>query len=420
MLTSDLLRVRVDKKIIRPSLVDAERAVLRERADELVEIYRGARIKGWTREAIGEAVDDLIGDGVDHKLTRGLAKVITDRSTFETQTPIPADELRARLWSAMATHALTEGGGSPSRARAEAIYRDLAAELSLPPDRLRALLFADRKEEQRLVEVDVPDGQWLLHRYNVSLIQSLLLRAIEVSVRLDTPSPERARQLFRYVKFQGLMYRIAAHEGGYTLTLDGPASLLRLNTRYGLKLASWFPALLLQTTPWELTATVLWTKRNLRKTLTLNHEGGLRSHFQDTGAYITRVEEWFQERWAKLDSGWRLSRDRTPLALGGKGVVIPDFTFRKGRKVAHLEIVGIWRKEWLKRRARLLVAHGPGNLVLAVSSKLGGAKGGGGVDLDALPGEVVTFKEVVPAKKVLEAVERVARRPRSRRSAVRG
>jgi predicted nuclease of restriction endonuclease-like RecB superfamily len=400
MLTSDLLRARVVKSELRPQFVDPRSERIRERAADLLEIYSRGLAGGWPRERIDEEVGDLIGDGVDHLLTRGLAKILTDRCEFETESPVEPKELRARLFQQVAA--------APSRGAAEAAYAALAEELGLSSEKLKGLLFADRKEEQRITGVDVPSGDWLVARYNVGLVQALLVRAVEVRLVLKGPSPERARQLFRYIKFHGLMYRIRVEGDVYEVTLDGPASLLRLNTRYGLALSKWFPALLLQDCPWELEATVLWTKRQLRKSLFLSSEQGLVSHYHDTGAYMTRIEEYFQERFLALDSGWALSREGHPLDLGGESVVIPDFTFRRGTHVAHLEIVGIWRKEWLMRRLGLLKAHSPGNLVLAVSSNLAGSKEA----LKDFPGEVITFKEIVPARKVLDAIARCAIKPK--------
>ena len=80
------------------------------------------------------------------------------------------------------------------------------------------------------------------------------------------------------------------------------------------------------------------------------------------------------------------------------------YTLEKDGRVAYLDVVGFWRKKWLKKRLSLLSQHGPSNLVVAVSSKMEGAKEGLGGSL----GGVVSFEEVVPAKTVLEQVEACA------------
>jgi predicted nuclease of restriction endonuclease-like RecB superfamily len=123
----------------------------------------------------------------------------------------------------------------------------------------------------------------------------------------------------------------------------------------------------------------------------------------DRGAYRTREAEWFRERFLALESGWELIEDAEPIDQGGEALVVPDFSFRKGRRVAHLEILGTWRKASIARRMEMMERHGPRNLVLAVSKKLCGDK-----QAPELDDAIVAFGEVVPAKVVLERIERVA------------
>src|SRR5690606_14619105 len=98
------------------------------------------------------------------------------------------------------------------------------------------------KEEQRIVTCGVPDPDWLIARYNVALVQALLLRATEVRVRLVEPTVPRVRQLLRHVKFQQLLHHGRRDGDTLELVLDGPGALFRQSTRYGMQLASFFPA----------------------------------------------------------------------------------------------------------------------------------------------------------------------------------
>jgi len=394
MLTGELVRVRSTKDGLRPGFVKVDERTL-ERAAEVLALFHAGVEQGHTRQELNQAVMELVGDATDHKIWRGMAKLVTDKADFVTEAPLPPPELRARLFG--------ELGAAPSRQAAAATYKRLAQELDSTPDELKRLLFADRKEEQQIKACPIQDAGWLVRRYNVALVQAVLLKATQVTVTLRNPRSERLRQLFRSVAFHRLMYRVTPVEQGIRLELDGPASLLRLNTRYGMALATWFPALLLQDGAWQIEAEVRWTKRRLRKQLSLSSELGLVSHYRDTGAWRSRPEQWFLERFEALDSGWTV-RDGTVLDLGGQGVVCPAFTFEKDGRRAHLEVVGFWRKEWLKRRLALLDKHGPGTLILAVSTKLEGAKQG----LGRFGGQVVSFKEVVPAKDVLALIESCA------------
>ena len=397
MLTAELIRVRSQKRLITASFLDVEAERLLELAGDLIELFDRGREGEWSREQLDAEVKEVAGDRVDHKVIRGLSRVLSDACDFGGEPPVPPRELRERLFTAVSA--------APSRRAATEAYQAVAEELGLSTQELQRALYADRKQEQVLVATPSWEPAQLLNRYNVALVQALLLRCEELTLFIAESSPERLRQLFRHLRFRGLMYRISPVEGGHEVHLDGPTSLLRLSTRYGMALANWFPALLLQPSEWRLTATIRWTKRRLRKELNLSSELGLRSHIADTGAYQSRTSQWFEERWSASDSGWELTRDAGLIDLSGEGVVVPDFSFRRDGREAHLEIIGVWRKAWLKARMKQLQQHGPGNLVMAVSSKLAGSK----ESLVKFPGEVVYFKEVVPIKDVLEAIERCAR-----------
>lgn len=400
MLTGELVRVRVQKGELRCGFVDADNERLLSRAADLLAAF-GEHV-GRRRCELDEAIALIEGDGVDHKLTRGLAKILTDRSSFDVSAPLPPAEIRDLVFRRAAREgpvaAVAVDGGRPT---AEQVWAAVAAERGLDPALLRAALYADHEDQQVLLTVDVPGPAWLLHRYNVALVQAALLRCELLVVRLAAPPPARLRQLLRAVKFHQLLFQCTRDGADYVLAIDGPTSLFSQSTRYGVALGRFFPAILLQPGAWSVEATVRWGPA--RRPLKLSSGDGLRSHYRDLGAYETREAAWFRERFLALDSGWTLDPDPVPLDQGGEAVVVPDFSFRKGRKQAHLEILGFWRKGTVPRRLELLRRHGPKNLILAVSSKLAGEKGA------ELPDQVIPFAEVIPAKKVLERIEAVAR-----------
>ncbi len=398
MLTGELIRVKAQKGELVPSFVDPASERLLERAEELLTLFREG--VGRRRAELDEEVDAIVGDGTDHKLTKGLVKVLTDRSEFDVSAPLPPAEIRAAVFRAAARtgplSALAVEGGRPTAAD---IYKAVGEALGVDPAALEGALYADHADQQVLTAVDVPSARWLLDRYNVALVQAVLLKASELRITLHSPEPARARQLLRAVKFHQLIFDVRPLPDGYELVLDGPASLFSQTTRYGVALAKFFPALLLQPGDWTATAVVDWRGK---KTMKLTPASKLRSHYRDVGAYETRESEWFEERFRALDSGWTLDREVLPLHQGGEGVVVPDFRLRKDGRTAYLEILGFWRKGSIQRRLALLSRHGPTNLVVAVSKRLAG-------DAGELPDAVVPFAEVIPAKEVLRRVEAVAK-----------
>ena len=408
MLTSDLLRVRVVKTEVKPQFVKTGAPRHLQRAERMIAVFAQALEEHWSRAALTAKIREIEGLSTDHKLIKGLAKVMLDKCEFEARTlpgedaPTPS-EIRQRLFRLAVTDGpVARRPGPTGLPTAASLTAMLAAELSVPPEQLTAAMYADLKEEQILIKAKVPaDAEGLLHRYNVALVQSVLLRASRLSLTLHGPSSRRLRQLFRYLKFHQLMYRISRNGKAIHLVIDGPESLLRQSTRYGLQLATFFPGLLLQDCSWQAEAEVMWgNKRKLRKTLSITSKAGLRSHYTDRGAYKPRAGEWFETRFTGLSSSWTLSEGEV-LDLGNQDILIPDYTFRRGGRVAHLDIVGFWRKGYLTER----LARTPDNVMLAVSRRLAG-------EINKLTKkmqlQVVTYAEIIPAKEVLSRLEIIA------------
>lgn len=408
MLTSDLIRASVKGKTLSPSLIDPTKPALVKAASELLAIWDNAEEHHWRRRTLDTAIADWSGLRRDVKTVRGLAKVLQDRSSFEIQSPLPPVELRKKVFlAARAAGPLALEPGPLGRPVADDVYAAVAAELGVGPGAVKEALYADLREEERLMSCDVDDPTWLLHRYNIALVQALLLRATEVRVRLQDASVSRLRQLFRYVKFHQLMH-LARRDGPWLeITLDGPGSLFKQSDRYGRELATFFPAVPLQTCAWEVQATVLWTKAKHRKTLTLTHEDGLVSHYADRGGYKTREQEAFEERWNTSERAWVCEPGSRPIELAGRGVLIPDYTFtHPDGRTAHLEIVGFWRHEALQKKLDLLANYGPGNVIVAISRKRSGSKKGATPPFD---GPSIEFAQIVPTNKVIAALEAVGR-----------
>ena len=83
---------------------------------------------------------------------------------------------------------------------------------------------------------------------------------LRVVVEVGGASIGAYRQLFARLKFRRLLYRLhGLADGGYRIEIDGPMSLFRGVTKYGLQLALMLPALR-ECGRWTLRAEVLWGK----------------------------------------------------------------------------------------------------------------------------------------------------------------
>lgn len=410
MLRRDQIRVKFHGKRIEPQYIDRASPRMLDRAGGLLEIVEQATAERWTRDQLDAALHEHEGLDPAHRLLKGMAKVLLDKCTFEADCPIDPAQLRQQVFQkAAATGPIALRAGPLGRRTARDVWTEIAAELpevegrTWSVEELEDALYADLPGQQRLVERRGPKTpEALIDRYNVALVQALLLRASALTVRMQRPDAKRVRQLFRYLKFHQLMYRISGTAQELVLTVDGPQSLLTQSNRYGLQLAVFFPAVLLQTGAWTLEAEVLWgQKRKLKKQLTVSHLQGLRSHYRDVGAWKSNAEQWFVERFEKLHTGWSI-RPGELLDLGRQRVLVPDLTLEKDGRVAHLDIVGFWRKSYLEKRLK----ETPPHVVLAVSKRLVGDKS---ALPKALAEQVVPFAEIISAKAVLARIESCAK-----------
>lgn len=408
MLTFDLVRARRRGDEVRPQYLDAGSATELARAEELVALF-SAHL-GRTRGELDDALAERVGEATDYLLHRGLAKLLFDRCAFEVEAPRPPSELRRAVFeAAAAVHPVAQREGDVLHpvTRAEVLARAAAA-LGLEPAVLERALYGDLEDQQRLTAFDPLAPRALLERYNLALAQAVLLRASSVTVTIAPGDPKRYRQLFRFIKFYGLIHTVRGdRKRGYEITLDGPLSLFQQSTRYGLKLAEFLPALLL-CEGWSLEAQLQWGKERRAAKLRLTPDHGLASHYPDKGVYVTAEERAFLAKVKALETPWKAVQRAELIDLGGRGVLVPDVVLRHadGRE-ALLEIVGFWRKGALEGRAALLREFGPANLILAVSRKLGAAR----EKLEALPGASCTFADVLPAREILALAEQVALKP---------
>jgi predicted nuclease of restriction endonuclease-like RecB superfamily len=407
MLTRDLVRARVVQGRVSPSFLDPTRRDLVEAATDLCALVQTAARDRWRRGAIEEALELRTSAHRSRKALAGLARLLLDAATFEEPSGLDPVTVRAAVFRrARERGPLALEGDALGRPTAAQVLAEVAVELNTTAAELEHALYADLREQQLLIRADPPTPEALLHRYNVALVQAVLLRAWEVEVTLTQPDVPRVRQLLRRAKFHQLMVRARWEGPDLHLLLDGPASVLQQSNRYGLQLAQFFPAIPLHTGAWRMVARLSWEAGGPPVTLELSQADGLRSHLADTGAWQTPEQAHFAERWAALgDTGWTLDDQTTPIPLDHRTLVLPDFSFHRDGRTAHLDIIGYWRKDWLERRLDALRQHTPGNYVLAVSKRLGAASEAA----QGLPGEVITFAQVVPARAVLDAVERVAR-----------
>jgi predicted nuclease of restriction endonuclease-like RecB superfamily len=340
-------------------------------AEQILLAYRNGA--GRTRGEIDDDLKDFIPEGPRGLLPGGLAKLCEDRCEFEVAADHPPDALREAVFAAAATARAQAAKENRSFDR-NAVMEDVAEQLSLTltAEQIDRSLFADLKDEQRVISFDDLTAENLLHRYNVALAQAILLRCTLMEVRVYAETPARFRQLFRAVKFHRLICTIQETPGNsYKLTLDGPLSLFSSTNKYGLQLALFLPTLL-HCKAFDLRANVRWGAERKEKLFQLSGlEDKLRSHTPDFGVYTPPELQMFADTFATKVKGWILDTDPHPILLA-TGVWVPDFklTHAKSGKEVFVEVFGFWRKGDIEQHYKNLSKGVPGKFVLCVSEQM--------------------------------------------------
>jgi hypothetical protein len=272
-----------------------------------------------------------------------------------------------------------------------------ASGLQASADDLEHSLYADLDEEQVLSDFKPIQAESLLRRYNLSLTQTLLFYSTE----LTFDATGNWQNLFRQIKWLGLIYTIWRNNGGYRVRVDGPTSLFKLNRRYGTSLAKLLPTVV-QSQEWIVKGRILRHKGE-RRLLTLELDskkhGGLMEALaspKEGTTYDSLVEQDFADRFKGLHTGWKLTREPEPIPVG-RQVMIPDFGFQKAGLRVYMEVVGFWTPRYLKEKAKKLGMIGDVDMIVAADRKLACQK------LDRI-GEklnVIYYQRRVPLKPVL-------------------
>ena len=404
MLTSDLIQVRVYKKRVRPRFIDVEDPDHLALAGELIDLFSAH--EGRPRHELEHELKELLGTGTEFLLHRALAKLLRDRSTFDTDSEIEPSELRRSVFEAAADAYRRPATGEkeqPFHLDREAVIAAVAGDLEIETHRVERGLYADLKSEQILQEWKSCDAGWLLRRYNVALAQGVLYKATELEIRIEGGDVRQHRELFRKIKFFQLMHRVeGSARAGYRIRLDGPLSVFKSSGRYGLQMATFLPTLL-HFDRWTLNARLAWGKKRRELGFRLSPADGLEPHNRLAGQWQPESLVWLPEQFEKLGSDWTISTDAELIDLGGRGVLIPDFVFEHaptGLEVP-MEVFGFWNRGAVTSRLELLRRHGPKTFVLALSKQLAAGSEG----LEDLPGEIFVFRAAPVARKVLKALE---------------
>lgn len=399
LLSSDLLVSRISRGNIKPEYATFSLANL-ELAALLIKTF-----KQHVGKPYGNLLSELEGyEEMNYRFIRGLSHLLERRTVIETVAAVDPTSARITAFEACGGLALSEKDRKETMKKA-------AEKLSVSVIELENALWADLEENQVLKSFEPISQLELLQKYNISLTQTLLFRAVD----LDIWVRGNYQKLFRTILSLGLMYTIeetgeAEKKGDeynknmpfketVHLHLNGPASLFSMSERYGNSFARLFP-LLLKSKSWKLRAGILYKgfqgKRILEFSLDdskevfgpfsvkeifseedspsarLINSAGLAK--EEKEEYKTKTEflsgkgkkakaqgdigleeeniydSSFEQEFASLNFGkWEINREPTVLKAG-KYAFIPDFSLQRDGIKVYVEIVGFWTPEYLEKK----------------------------------------------------------------------
>lgn len=358
MLTKDLIQCRMQRGALKPQFVSVETLDLLQLAGELLVAYNVSAQP--LRCEIEELVEPLVSGFRQLKLAKGIWKIVDDRAEFSSPEEIDYGVERRRLFEASAL--LIRSGIQDEAAFQKSLNENCADSRLLA----EGSFFADLPENDRLTSFRSLTARQVLERYNVGLVQGLLLRASRLELWLHDDEASKLRRLLRYLRFFRLMATAERDKktGGVHLTVDGPGCVLEQSKRYGLQLANFFPAVC-SLKHWRMKADIDW--QNTSRVLTLDESSELVCPYHNFIAYAPEEIGLFERYFKETSLFWKLVEETPFIEDGQGGLIFPDFSFQNERGVTvHLELFHRWHRSELSKRLDYCDAHGEVPLILGV------------------------------------------------------
>jgi len=365
MLPSPLLRARSWKGRL-VILFARGRSVELELAKDLIDTYR--RHVGRKLWELSNSLDDLEeyyeSIGIDYKLVRGLSTILERRCKFsKPDTLVQPRRARKKVFECCN---MKFGGFTSAQEERNDVLNKAAWDLGISRDELEEALWADLEENLELISFETIGEEELLRSYNQSLLQTALFRAINLVLRTNAPG----RQVKRDIKFRKLMYQAEKENGTLVLKIDGPASIMKMTTRYGTSLAKLVPSIL-SLSHWEMEASVVRkTEGREKKVLRLKLGSKDRDLFPMVEMALERFDSEVERDFSRMASALNWKVEREPEALiAGKSLFFPDFKLQKGPLSIYFEVVGFWTSNYLSKKLEK-ISQVEERLVLVVDRNL--------------------------------------------------
>ncbi len=344
MLTKDLLRYKIRLEKVTPSFVDVTDAALLAFVHSLQTLFTA----GSTEQELQETASQL---GLDlHPLFAGFKKLLLD----QCEATEANEQVETQRWAIIQE---AQRFRQDTLLRSVAHYQELVSHaFQKPVEKLKTELYQDLPQYRPLTLTSSISPVDLLHRYNCSLMQGLLIHARKVTLEVGPLSVAQRRELLRSLKFHRLLVTFPDPEwkadSNFIMEISGPLDLFEKTTLYSMNLASFFPRIL-HLPEWKLQAELVLKKKPC--VVTLTHKQGLRSHYAVRDHHVPEELSQFTQTFQEVCPDWRVQMATHFFPIGKNAYSCPDFLFEHstGKKI-YLELFHRWHSSQVVGRIEAL------------------------------------------------------------------
>ncbi len=330
MLPKDLLDVRRANGRIYPKFAWDEKDL--KLAEVVIKLYRMGLGKRYR-----SIVENLkrIENANNYRKVRGFAKIIERRCEFERTTKLNPLVVRKLLF---------ERGYVTKLSERKRVLDEVAEILGVTAEEVERAMFADREEERILKSMQEIKPDELIKAYNLSLLQTAIFNCLRLTFWISS----NHKNVFRRLKWLGLMYELYDEDGRLLTSVTGAASILKMTRKYGTSMAKLIPEIL-RAEKWWIRAEVVdeYEKRVYFLEISDKVRHLFPIDYVEEVEYDSSLEEEFARKMRFL--GFEVIRE-PDIVKAGNSAYIPDFYIKKGDRGVYIEIAGFWTEEYVKRK----------------------------------------------------------------------
>ena len=299
-------------------------------AEALIDLFQQS--VGKKRAEIEEETKEFQAEQFNPKALQGLVKILFDRCEFHQPSSQEMADERAGVFDAASNYWREKVDTTLEfTEHKQKIFEQLKIEDADKLENTTGWLYQDIGSNAELERFESLTSEKLIDRFNIEQVQGLLIHAENLELSLRKKRNAAFRQVIQMLKFFRLMFSVREGKGDWiTIRVDGPGSILENSRSYGIEIANFFPAVLLLSPPWNLTASLKISGRPRKFNLEISDDNPYRTFYRKKGTWAhQKVMELVSRFNKKYEATHRIAAEQSIINLSGNRYLLPDFNVRK-------------------------------------------------------------------------------------------